>query len=94
MSHAARLIAMLATPLSIIILSVPLSSIYSKYISLRKDFQVQLSTSKNVRYVIYDEKSYKKFSSDVTEHIQNNLEHLRFNRLINSLVTKLRSITF
>ncbi|CAF1011857.1 unnamed protein product [Rotaria sp. Silwood1] len=87
MSHLARFIAMLASPLSIMILSIPLSSIYSKYISLREIYQMQLVMPENVRYLINDDtkcvkrdhKLQKNEIIDVTEQIHRNLKRLRIN---------------
>ncbi|CAF0816290.1 unnamed protein product [Rotaria sordida] len=87
MSHLSRFIAMLASPLSIMILSIPLSSIYSKYISLHEIYQMQLIMPENVRYLIYDRmKLFKRDNKlqkneiiDITEQIHRNLKHLRIN---------------
>ncbi|CAF2835731.1 unnamed protein product [Rotaria sp. Silwood2] len=87
MSHLARFIAMLASPLSIMILSIPLSTIYSKYISSCEIYQMQLVMPENVRYLVYDNKKIVKRDNklqkneiiDVTEQIHRNLKRLRIN---------------
>jgi hypothetical protein len=81
MSALTHIFAMLASPLSIMMMSVPLSSIYSKYTSIYEVYQMQLAMPENIRYVIYDNTEmigqYKKLQEqemiDVTEQINRNL---------------------
>ncbi|UJR33148.1 hypothetical protein I4U23_020605 [Adineta vaga] len=56
-SHVARFIAILA-PLSMMMLSVPLSSIYSKYISQREIYRMQLIMPENIRYLVYNDAEF------------------------------------
>ena len=72
---------MLTSLLSLMMLSLPLSSIYSKYISLREINEMP----KNIRYVI-DEKSLfierDQGIIDVTEQVNERLKYFGINRLI------------
>ena len=81
MSQLARFIAMLASPLSIMILSVPLSSIYSKYTTICEIYQIQLAIPENIHYLTYDNTSIvgklpQQEIIDVTEQINETLQHL------------------
>jgi hypothetical protein len=71
-SNLAHFIAMLASPLSIMMLSVPLASVYNKYISIREIYQMQLTMPENVRYFIDDNIEFV----DVTEQINQSLKYL------------------
>jgi hypothetical protein len=77
---------MLASPLSIMMLSIPLASIYNKYISLREIYQMQLTMPENVRYLIYDNTEFgerdKQEMIDVTEEIHQSLKHLGISRQV------------
>lgn len=84
MSQLARFIAMLASPLSIMMLSVPLSSIYSKYKSISEIHQMQLAMPEQVRYLVADATGtvgqhshvQRKAITDVTDRIQRGLKRL------------------
>ena len=85
MSKLALFIAMLASPLSIMMLTVPLSSIYNTYISLGEIYQMQLAMPENVRYLVYDntecnDKLQKQETNDVTEEINGKLKYLGISR--------------
>ena len=75
---------MLASPLSIMMLSIPLASIYNKYISLREVYQLQLTMPENVRYLIYDSIEFLEKNNqelvDVTEQINQSLKYLGISR--------------
>ena len=93
MSQLARFIAMLASPLSLMILSVPLSTIYSKYISLREIYQMQLTMPENIRYLVYDntgsiERLQKREMIDVTEQINQRLKHFGISRQLQEVLER------
>jgi hypothetical protein len=84
MSQLARFIAMFASPLSIMMLSVPLSSIYSKNTSISEIHQLQLAMPEQVRYFVSDttgivgqhSRVQRKAINDVTDRIQRGLKRL------------------
>lgn len=84
MSRLARFIAMAASPLSLMLLSIPLSSIYSKYVLFREAYRIQSTMKENIRYVIYDNtksiernnKWQKRKKLDVTQQIHEYLKKL------------------
>ena len=79
---------MLASPLSIMVLAVPLSSIYSKYIAQQQIYRMQLSMPENVRYLIddcgefsdEDEKLHTIEMIDATEQINESLKRFGSSR--------------
>ena len=88
MSPLARFVSMLVSPLSIMMLSVPLSAIYSKYSSICENYQTQIVLPEHIHYSIYDRVGttgkharYQRHTIvDVTKRINRALKHLGINR--------------
>lgn len=59
---------MFVSLLSLMVVSIPLSSIYNKYISVREIYQIQLTMPENIRYLVYNN------NDDVTEQINRRLK--------------------
>jgi hypothetical protein len=83
MSQLARFIAMFASPLSIMMLSVPLSSIYRKYTSICDTYRMQITMPEHIRYLVHDQtgtigqhsRLQRRAILDVTERINRILKH-------------------
>ncbi len=67
---------MFVSLLSLMMVSIPLSSIYNKYISVREIYQIQLTMPENIRYLVYNN------NDDVTEQINESLKYFGINRKI------------
>ena len=88
MSSLARFVAMLASPLSMMMLSLPLSAIYAAYASTYEIYQMQLKHPDLVRYVVHDttgttgqhSQVQRRAIADVTTRVNSNLKFFRTNR--------------
>lgn len=79
----AHFISMLASLLSLMMVSIVLSAIYAQYIAIREVYQIQLASPENVRYLLDDRHGLSEEMDgvrDVTVEIKERLKYLNIRR--------------